>query len=1395
MKVGKKALSCLLAIIMIVSSCSVCFSVLGATTDTADIYSAIVMHHDSLMDAIDKATKGPEDKRDPSGVPVKNGSVWEVKRDTLNGGWLAVSRAVAQYAKGTVGTNKTYVDLVEKIKVDAQGYATANGHKVTDYNAILDYYKFGSTATGTFATQETVTLNIGTGFDLLAFKDVAAIEDKTYSTAVLKFTPKGGDGVYTLSTADDISFKAENFIDDGEDLAAIKSTLEQCIDANAFKAWFQKETLSSTELNAMSNLWALFRNTFAITGLGYTEAEVWDHFVAPATGKYYAQTAVWVENSGARAEAEPIAAQYKADLNALMAKDTSTMDVFALLAHRGDIEAKINALNNENALVLEIINEDENFIGKDGYKVEAYLKGLDVEIGKAYAALYFVATIYGLGNNFNVIDGLVDLAARAENLKLSADLTENMTAEELENFKWEETAEFATAKAWLTEATEVVRLFDDYVLAYASFADLVDIVTSMGNSITEEIYNKVDEKIALVSRDVYGKSYLEDKASMDTMIEKTILAGRNFKTVYELYTEYMASYNKALALSTDAALADIYAEIYPDGIDKYTDYIHTLKAQAALSYYEALSVVDKYYSEAGAVAYFNFESIIAKVEAIKSSAGIYTTVAEFLDADPVYIADKTKDEISTTDIFNLANKVFGADGSNGYYKQALDFKAGLNALRQQAYNDSDSLTADKKILAYIIGNEKVSGYAWASCLGGLNVYDIQSYVNDIQLVQHPNVNVAGIKTLMNNAVYDLDRILVSNDLGTLLNDLTGQYNEETGKVEGFLGTWEYNYTIPAFTDSDGVRHEKESFTAGQPCKNLREFLINLIVGLLWGGSLQTTLFTALNGAVGPAVYNIADTNGEPLSLVSASKSLWQWLPEITQRALPTMPHLYYEDYLVNQVDKVDGQNHEWYKYFTGAAFGKDGDPEYDYTTILRVLQKAPIDKSVYNQSQSSGNTELRSYWAPFTYGSADRSKNLIATKDTALLGTYNRTLPYDDGSQITASMALDANLWKDGKPEQTPYLCNDANCTNKDHYFSNKKAWHVNDWSDFYRTFAVATCGLHVPLAELLTKKGDSNLFAEADLADINASVIVRDDGDSLYDRLFIPLYRLLGIDNFHSGAEIISVAGTYSEKNNMGVNVSSIYNSGADLWQYVLEPIITWLQQELFLHPVRTIAELLPNLLAMLEYDQLIPKLSNILLYIGYDVWGIVKGNVTTLSLTDIVLPLLEGLGINQQAMSGGITGLLTALLGGKRVTNPVKSYTVTNSDGTTSTVDYKYLMKVEKKLKTDPETGLEYTETVTSDTEKATWVVDGKTYYIQSPGLLTSALYSAMMKVDDPKTPENENLNNAFLEWMFMKGGDNAQVPLTIPVNRFMSTGSVVTKTSSGAYSATITNYHINA
>lgn len=54
MKLGKKLLSCLLAILMITSSVSACFTVFGVGEAQADaIYNAITMDYDGLKAAID----------------------------------------------------------------------------------------------------------------------------------------------------------------------------------------------------------------------------------------------------------------------------------------------------------------------------------------------------------------------------------------------------------------------------------------------------------------------------------------------------------------------------------------------------------------------------------------------------------------------------------------------------------------------------------------------------------------------------------------------------------------------------------------------------------------------------------------------------------------------------------------------------------------------------------------------------------------------------------------------------------------------------------------------------------------------------------------------------------------------------------------------------------------------------------------------------------------------------------------------------------------------------------------------------------------------------------------------------------------------------------------------
>ena len=335
-----------------------------------------------------------------------------------------------------------------------------------------------------------------------------------------------------------------------------------------------------------------------------------------------------------------------------------------------------------------------------------------------------------------------------------------------------------------------------------------------------------------------------------------------------------------------------------------------------------------------------------------------------------------------------------------------------------------------------------------------------------------------------------------------------------------------------------------------------------------------------------------------------------------------------------------------------------------------------------------------------------------------------------------------------------------------------------------------------------------SDIYGETDILNLDATVKLNNSGDSLYDRLFIPLYRLLGIEGYynvntnpggyHNKDDILYASYTYKhgdDHDGWYLDVSHIQDSGFTLWKYVLEPIIYWMENTLFVHPVQTIAQLLPNLLTMLEYDQLMPKLRNIQADIDATVKPVgisVNIDVLTLNLSDIVVPLLVNLGLTEDALKSGINGLLGALLGGESTTSKPNMSTTTD----------KWLMQVTKVVEED-EFGNKVTVNKTSETDPAAWkAADGNTYYIKNPGLLTSALYGAMIQENDPETTENETLKNAFLDWIFLNGGTKADIPLKIPVNRFMATGSLKggdhpeadSIKINGVYGE-VTNYHIYA
>ncbi|MGN1443259.1 MAG: hypothetical protein ACI4XE_05340 [Acutalibacteraceae bacterium] len=1286
MKLGKKALSCVLAIMMIVSSVSVCFSVLGATDTPDGIFTQIEMHYEGLMDAIDKAkdTTNP----DTSGVPTLSGSIWTVEKDTFTGGWQAVAKAFAAFAKGTAGVNNTYADLVADIKDNIPAAAQASGLPQADYEAIVDYFKFGNESTGSFGTAAKVQLAIGSGFDLLGWSTVEDIDlTRAYYTATLTMTPSGSNGTYTLATADCIKFSQEDYIipSGDNDITAIKDVLTSCVASDKFSQWFTQSTLTEDQLGEFSNLYNLFTDTITLSGYGYTAEDVWDHYVAKRVGKTYTEAEAWYNTAGADAKARPLAEQYITDLDALMAKDYSAMTADELLAHYNDI-AGVRQEINENTYsgaIKKIMNElkASDYIGQKTSTVETYIQALGLEVAKAYAAVY-ADELVALAKE--VTDGLVPTYDRTDESAAAA---------------WEGSEDQAKAQDWLDRATVLKGNIDSLVLDKASFADvqLVESVNGTGNRLTEADYNTVVNQMKITTVDCGGSDAFANKTAMDTFMKTTILAGKRYTKLQADAEEFRSLYNKALELKNDASKEMIFAEVYPDGLDEYAAYLNSIKAAAAERIYNQLYYNVAWYAGEGngKVHYYNFESIIQSWEALEVAS--VAALRSFLDADPAYVP--TTEQIKVADISTLWTKC------QNWYNQAVSFKTGLNNLRNAAYNNSTATTNDKKILAYILKQESnsYSGYGWETIVGQLDYSEIQQFVNDIELQQGSDLNLSKIRDLMDAAVEDLDRMLISDDLGTLLKSIT-EATDETGTKTNMLGVWKHKYT---FKNPDGTTTTRN---VGDEVVNLREFLICTVVNLLWSGSIQTMLFKLLNEAIGPGVYTL----DQDLSVLGNARDA---LPRYLRCALPTMPHWYTENW--NGHTSTGQSGVQWYKYFTGDVYGHSGEAAYDYTDILRVLEQAPYDTS--------------------TYGSGDKT----------------RTYWKDNDSYNTGTKGIPESAWEN---------------------LDSEAAWHVESWSDFYRTMAVATCGLHAPLAELVSKKAaqgsGTTLVAKVYIwpATYDISAPITNTGDALYDRLFIPLYRMLGIEGYYSSSN----PGGYRNHTDMMYACDSwaqggpgdtpmIRDYGVTLWQYLMEPIIYWMENTLFVKPVETILDLLPNLLTLLEYDQLLPKLRNIVVNIKIIVLSITI-NITDLSISDIVMPLIEDMGLTTETFKLGINGLLKILLSATRVTGKpavadgVLMAVVENADGTKEA----------------------------STTQVASAVLDGKTYYFTNCGMLTQTLYNM--------------LGDGLLKWFNWSSANVGTIPLELPVNRFMSTGTLKggdhpnseSISIAGVYS-TVVNYHI--
>ena len=1363
MKVGKKALSVFLAVLMFMSSISASFGVFAATTDTDEIFSAIETHYAGLKLAIAAADPNLKEP-DKSMVPDGSGKKWTVVRDTESGGWQAVAMALANYIQGTAYTNPTLVAVIDDIKGDIADRVNTYGQlRDADYESVLNYLLFGTqNATDDFGTTPTtINLTIGCGFDLLAWDSVMAMdENRLYSSGVLNIKTKSDgngkfvlDGEKTVYTSDILEDPA-NMV---STVGAIKKTLEKCVAADNFSNWFTKvevnnQRLSDDELNAFAALFNEFTDVVTFAQAGYTPAEVWEHYVSKAVKKTYGETEAFYVAAGAAAKADNFATSLISEFDKLLDEDTSALSEDELRVHYNKYVALVNELNASPYATptKKAMNEKKGvaYIGSTNAVIEKEMSRLSKEIAKAYALMY--------------ADYLKEYAAKAEFApKFDAQTNKWQKYDEATSEWIDATAD--DAAAWLygpngnDGAFALVSDITTYVLGYATFEDVKDAKTAGGNNVNKDAYDKLSAKVNEISFNLEGADHLVVKSEMDSFMNTVVISGLTFNEGKAKITEFLSLYRQAYELSENDALKAVFERIYgEEGLEPYTVYVNDIKADFVAKAKSYFDLVLKYYGEGSDTAtYYNYEAIILTYNTAMATNP--TGLGSFLDEVPAYEPDSKKGDITIDEYLSTYNKATAAN------RDAESFKTNFNNLKELAYTNtaqgpqqantgaygSDRYNIlDETLLQYILVAGKAPAYgafSWETCVKKLNYKDIMQLVNQVELKENSSISRGRISELMDLAVEDFDRMLVSDDLGILLKNLTTkQKTDADGKfaytrkndtsnpkteiyldkaglkkdsngnaiepvMTNLLGKWKRDYTIPAFTDEDGVYHPEEKFYEKNDVKNLREFLISLISDLLYGGMLPTTLFTVLEPAVGQAVYSLA--GGVAIIL----PNYYQDLPKTLRRALPTMPHMFYANWGKSKNGTSAGNITDdtdviWYKMFNGALMGS----RYDYSEVLYALQTAPHDGSSFGTGK-----ELRSYW----------NDNWTNPRD----GHTYRGIPN--------------GVWKGTVPIYQE--------NGEDVYFDQNRAWHMENADDLYHAMAAATAGLAPVLASLVT--GNAK---KVEVALLDFDITIDSTGQSLYDTVFMPLYRLLGIKalddstnkdgyGFYSGAQVSEACDTdihALDGKCAGIVAEDGY--GAELWQKLLEPIINFINMRLFNKPVETILELLPNLVALLEYDQIFPKLTDMNLKV---ILSLVKAALTDIQLWDLALRnLLGDLGLTPDVTKQGSAGLLNMLLGAK-----------TTSAAPTEETKGKYLVKKDAE----------------GNAIEGQYVKYNGKYVLR--GLLTGALYGLA--------------GDGFFDWLKWSG-DTGSCPLELPVNRLMSCGTIEKKTLPVIQPLSPrTNYHV--
>ena len=1331
MKVGKKVLSMVLAIVMVISSVSVCFGVLGslAAPETEDqalanLMSQIELHYATLADCILDAEEATgENSADAlKMVPRSTGTgLWEVELDTSKSSWYWVTSAYAHAAAWYVEKGKEDGYSIAGVNNAIKGYIAGSSKKVLPvekYNEILDRYLFsGATAS--------ITLNIGEGFDILQWApDYDAIpateDDLQLYNAVATFTV---DSAGYISEVDFVSNQP-----DSKALAGNMKMVKEAIADFIGKAdtWFNTDytdpDLSVETLNTIVKAISedIVAYELAVTVGNYEE--VWDAYVAPkiAGNRKWAEVKQWYKTNIVGYVANAYAAQYQSAIEGVFTTANDQTKGADLLESYKLIQAQLDKLNDQTAY-----NGDET-VNITDMIIEAFAKKNDLAAAKYYAGVLsrhealghklaeafaneqfedfveqFMAMVdtattkhtyvtsteaKAMGHKWEVAcSGNCNQKCPASGKVTKADdgtitgftyTGKDEAGNDVEytctqlgehcvhdNYNFAEKLYFGTDDE--PGVADVIAIFEQNVFPYITdaagtvqWALLVNVgkdseLAGTTNFITlnEDNWNKYYNAAGVVNLDVNGATYKEYKANMDAYMDAAILTGSmTYSQITGMVDDMLAmGYKSCKELSNNAGTKDLFAKIFgEEGMKPYDEFINDLKRRAVNRIYDLVSQVYYYYDEGdgkiddkGLVAYHNFEAILSSYSAISGEA-VPGVLLKFINSFPAYnpeaeqFADKVAEDASYVRTFTEVSKYYDSvtTGKPSIIAQAEEYRTMLNSLRDkqsggQADNTIRNMLFDRYNNANNYNDATMYQYIWQSKIGTLDYSFVKAILDA--------VGVKGdARDLVNTAIDAIDSMLISEDMGTLLGALLmgnkhqTKVNKDTGITKyGYIGTppaggtkkvfWiddhtnanaanldgtsYQGYTLTAMTNSLGYweysyayDHDGNPNTAkitpevGTECKNIKEWLVAMIINYLFSGELHTMLFKLLNEMVGAMIYDMEGTmqavKALGITAISTDDNS-HYFPAFLRCTLATMPHIYtanssYAGHGANY--DIDQGGVQFYKWFDGSIWGSTNN----YSKVLELCSKAPW----VTQSKEYSRT----YWADGELKNYSRHKTV---------------------------KGIPAEAWAS---------------------FDSKEAWNIESFDDFYKALASATCGYQPILSGLITSD-ESTYVLKIKLLDsvtLDGTIKFWASEDNIYDNLLVPLYEILGITGYPTASQI-STAGAINDSLKMG-DTNAITGYGYDLWSLLLSPIFNWLDSKLLANPVQEILNLLPNLMAALEYNQLYPKIQNIILSFNYklEIIGIQAANSTdNIKLSkDTILPLLDGIDLRH-----GLAGLLESL------------------------------------------------------------------------------------------------------------------------------------------------------